>query len=50
VSKEELDESQIIYSYLKSSNCRYMIIRDEWLEDENNSDLNEELSRLFRKN
>jgi excinuclease ABC subunit C len=50
VTKDELDESQIIYSYLKGSNCRYMIIPDEWLEDENSTKLNKGLSSLFRKN
>jgi excinuclease ABC subunit C len=50
VTKDELDESQIIYSYLKGSNCAFLIIPDEWLEDENSTDLNKELSSLFKKN
>ncbi|MEH7121353.1 GIY-YIG nuclease family protein [Neobacillus vireti] len=32
ISKEEIDEAQIIYSYLKSGNCRFKIIPDDWLE------------------
>ncbi|MBT2655480.1 GIY-YIG nuclease family protein [Bacillus sp. ISL-18] len=35
VSKEELDEAQIIYNYLKSGNCCYRIIPNEWLEEGN---------------
>lgn len=43
VNKDELDEAQIIYSYLKSSQCKYLIIPDEWLETSNDALLNEEL-------
>lgn len=31
ISQDEIDEAQIIYSYLKSSNCSYIIIPEEWL-------------------
>ncbi|MDT3426707.1 excinuclease ABC subunit C [Paenibacillus forsythiae] len=31
VSREEIDEAQIIYSYLKGSACHYLFIPDEWL-------------------
>lgn len=34
VSKEEIDEAQIIYSYLQSDNCNYMIVPENWLESE----------------
>jgi excinuclease ABC subunit C len=47
VSKENLDEAQIIYSYLKSSNCKYVIILDEWLEAKNMAKLDKELTKLF---
>jgi excinuclease ABC subunit C len=47
LSKEDLDEAQIIYSYLKSSNCKYIIIPDDWLKAENNTKLDEELATLF---
>lgn len=33
VSKDDIDEAHIIYSYLKSSNCSYIIIPDEWLNE-----------------
>jgi excinuclease ABC subunit C len=32
VSKDEIDEAQIIYSYLNSSSCKYVVIDDKWLE------------------
>lgn len=37
VGREEIDESQIIYSYLKSkcNYCKYTIIPDKWLKDPN---------------
>ena len=31
LSRDEIDKAQIIYSYLKSSSCDYLIIREEWL-------------------
>lgn len=34
VSKDDIDEAQIIYSYLRSNNCKYIIIPDHWLETE----------------
>ncbi|WP_160724744.1 GIY-YIG nuclease family protein [Bacillus sp. USDA818B3_A] len=47
VSKEELDEAQIIYSYLKSGNCRYRIIPDDWLESRNTSIIDSVLEELL---
>ncbi len=32
ISKEEIDEAQIIYSYLKSGACSFKIIPEEWLQ------------------
>jgi excinuclease ABC subunit C len=32
ISKEEIDEAQIIYSYLNSASCNYVIIPENWLE------------------
>ncbi len=31
ISKNEIDDAQIIYSYLKSSNCNYIVIPNTWL-------------------
>lgn len=39
VSKDEIDEAQIIYSYLKSNNCSYVLIPEEWLDLEDHSDI-----------
>jgi excinuclease ABC subunit C len=47
--KEELDEAQIIYSYLKSGNCRYRIIPDEWLETGNDLLIDEALEELLKE-
>ncbi|WLR54408.1 GIY-YIG nuclease family protein [Mesobacillus subterraneus] len=32
IGKEELDEAQIIYSYLNGGNARYIVILEEWLD------------------
>lgn len=49
LSKQEVDESQIIYSYLKSSNCNYAIITNEMLCSENNLVLNALIQELLQK-
>ncbi|PLS01810.1 GIY-YIG nuclease family protein [Neobacillus cucumis] len=49
VSKEELDETQIIYTYLKSGNCRYRIIPDEWLESGIDSLMDHVLEELLKE-
>lgn len=38
IGKEEIDESQIIYTYLKnkSNSCKHIIIPEEWLSVPNN--------------
>lgn len=47
IGREEIDEVQIIYSYLKSSNCRYIIIPDHWLKSKNTPALDEALYKLL---
>lgn len=47
VSSNEIDEAQIIYSYLKYSNCRYVIVPEKWLASDNSLCLNESLLKLF---
>ena len=32
--REDIDAAQIIYSYLQSSACRYLVLQDSWLEDD----------------
>ena len=47
VTKFEIDKAQIIYSYLNSGNCRYVIIDDSWLEEEYEPMLLKQLNRLL---
>ncbi|MCA1318523.1 GIY-YIG nuclease family protein [Bacillus tianshenii] len=47
VTKFEIDKAQIIYSYLNSGNCRYVIIDDSWLDEENERMLLEQLNGLL---
>jgi excinuclease ABC subunit C len=49
IGRDEIDEAQIIYSYLKSkqNNCRYIVISKEWIDDDNNSNIDEALIILF---
>ena len=49
VSKEELDEAQIIYNYLKSGNCRYRIIPNDWLEAGNDLLIQNVLEELINE-
>ncbi|MFC6604942.1 GIY-YIG nuclease family protein [Ectobacillus funiculus] len=48
VSRDEIDEAQIIYSYLNSSNCSHLIIPDKWLNSENHFNINLALNTLLR--
>ncbi|MBS4190444.1 GIY-YIG nuclease family protein [Bacillus sp. FJAT-49705] len=48
VSKDEIDEAQIIYSYLKSNNCSYFTIPEKWLNTENHSSIDVAVSKLLR--
>jgi excinuclease ABC subunit C len=47
ISRDEIDEAQIIYSYLKSSNCKYFSIPDDWVINETNSSIDEALITLL---
>ncbi len=46
VSRDEIDEAQIIYSYLNSPNCHSVIIEDQWLKPLNSSTLDKELMKF----
>lgn len=48
VSRHEIDEAQIIYSYLQSSSCSYFIVPEQWLESEKQTEIDEALRRLLR--
>ncbi len=47
VSRDEIDAAQIIYSYLKGSNCSYIIISEQLLDNDNTANLDDELNKLF---
>ncbi len=48
ISKDEIDEAQIIYSYLKSNNCSYSIIPEKWLDSENHPSIELAVNKLLR--
>ena len=50
VKREDIDEAQIIYSYLesKSNNCKHVIIEEEWLRDINIIAIDTEINKLLR--
>ena len=43
VGKDEIDEAQIIYSYLKGSHCSYFAIPEKWLQKKTNTSLEKAL-------
>ncbi|WP_235846521.1 GIY-YIG nuclease family protein [Neobacillus drentensis] len=47
INKDEIDAAQIIYSYLKGSNSRYLIISEQMLDLEYTTDLDAELMKLL---
>jgi excinuclease ABC subunit C len=46
VSRDELDEAQIVYSYLKSNNSRYTIVPDKWITSKKPNGLTKALNEL----
>lgn len=47
ISKENLDQAQIIYSYLNSTNARFTIIPDHWIESSEFAELDDEIRNLL---
>lgn len=49
IGHEEIDEAQIVYSYLnsKSSGCRHVIISERWLKASNSARLDNVLDKLL---
>ena len=47
VNSDELDELQIIYSYLNGSNCKYFSIPDSWMENEVPFHLDEAINKFL---
>lgn len=39
VTRDEIDEAQIIYSYLSGGSCRYILVEEAWLEAKNHPEL-----------
>ncbi|MBC8059991.1 MAG: UvrB/UvrC motif-containing protein [Clostridiaceae bacterium] len=48
IGRDEIDEVQIIYTYLKShqNNCKYIAVSDEWIKAENYKHIEEALNIL----
>lgn len=47
ISRHEIDAAHIIYRYLNSGNCSYLIIPENWLDPENHSILDLALKNLL---
>ncbi len=52
IKKEEIDDSQIIYSYIKnrSGNCRHIVVRDKWLKEPDHTRLDNAIDKLLALN
>jgi len=50
ISRDEIDEAQIIYRYLKSSLCNYMIIPEKWLNPKSISKIDKSLTSILSNN
>lgn len=48
VSRDEIDEAQIIFRYLTSNNCHYFFIEDNWLRSKTNVKLEKALTVLLK--
>lgn len=46
INKDEIDEAQIIYSYLQSNACQYLIIPEYWLYTENHPNIDRAINEL----
>ncbi|UQX55091.1 hypothetical protein M5V91_04835 [Cytobacillus pseudoceanisediminis] len=47
VSRQEIDAAHIIYRYLHSGSCSYLIIPENWLDPENHATLDLALKNLL---
>jgi excinuclease ABC subunit C len=47
ISKKEIDQAQIIYSYLNSNNCDYFRVTNRWLQDGNQAELGTAIDALI---
>lgn len=49
LDRDEIDEAQIIYNYLKSSNCRYKRIPDNWIRNHKDKAIENAVMKLILK-
>ncbi|MEH7444125.1 UvrB/UvrC motif-containing protein [Bacillus sp. JJ1122] len=47
ISKENLDEAQIIFSYLNSTNAKFTVIPDRWIESRDFAQLDDVIKQLL---
>jgi excinuclease ABC subunit C len=47
INKENLDEAQIMYSYLNGSNTKFIVIPDEWIDSGGCAELVQEIRNLL---
>jgi excinuclease ABC subunit C len=50
IKRDELDEAQIIYNYLKSSHCRYKTIPDKWIRNHLDKNIENAITKLIFMN
>jgi excinuclease ABC subunit C len=50
LKRDELDEAQIIYNYLRSSHCRYITIPDKWITNHKVKNIENAVTKLIYKN
>ncbi|MGZ4161165.1 MAG: UvrB/UvrC motif-containing protein, partial [Neobacillus sp.] len=49
VGKDDIDEAQIIFSYLTGSTCKYAIIPETWLDPEMGTNIDESINKLLKE-
>lgn len=47
ITRDEIDEAEIIYGYLKNSKCKYSIIPEEWLTPNSSHNIDYAIHRLL---
>jgi excinuclease ABC subunit C len=50
IDKDNIDEAQIVYSYLKNASCKYLIIPDKYLHTKNKYKIDTALNKLLNEN